>query len=231
MNDEKYYRFSQDEFIVMLLLAGGTGCVVGLSDEKVDSVGLAEALAELFSEGWVKREGDEFVPDGEGRLFYEISAASHTLLLSAPPQFGRTAMCYVCAGHTIWTCELMVDGCRLKKRSMAEFCQWLIASGMLEPPAMRAEDIRELEDLYTEDGQAVDSECLLRLEMYEIGGKLGGEYNVIRAGGVTLIRYVDGNTVNVRFYTQESLNQMLKDAFSCSQEVVGPSPAADGGII
>ena len=208
---EKYYIFSQSEFLAMLLLAGGAGSTVGMSEEPVNAETLAEALTGLFTRGFITREGETFKPTGEGELFFEISRSKHTVVISAPA--GRTAVCYV-GTESIWVCELMTQGLRVKEWTRDGLAGWLIDAGLIGSPMLRDDDVGEMRALHDDAVTSGPQERILSLERYENGGELLGQYEIVRTGTVTSVIFKAGDEETRGFYTQEELERILDAAFS-----------------
>lgn len=208
---EKYYIFSQSEFLAMLLLAGGAESTVGMLEETVNAETLAEAFTKLFARGLIKREGETLSPAGEGELFFEISRAKRAVVLSSP--IGRTVVCYV-RPKSIWACELMTQGLRVKEWTPKGLAVWLVDSGLLEPPTLRDEDAGELDAFCDDAAPSAQQEKLLTLERYENGGKLLEQYEIVRIGMVTSIVFKAGDEETVKPYTMEGQERLLNVVFS-----------------
>lgn len=212
MRDERSLYFSPAEFMVLLELAGGPACSL-LSDGAVpEDAALTAAFAAVFRRGLIQREGDGFVLSPSGKMFDEIRNAPWAVYISGGS--GGETLCYW-AEHFVCLVELadviVTTQYRLRRLDRAELGQWLFDSGLLEPPVLTAEDVRELEFLPENGQDSAVIQPLLQLEKHVNGGPAVEVCQVYKRRGH--MRISRSGRKQDAYYTQESLSDMLAECF------------------
>lgn len=210
MREEKYYIFSQNEFLLLLLLAGGESCTVGFCVEETDKGEVAAALTELFSRGLIRRAVEGFAPDGDGELFLEIAVSKYAMFLVAP--MGRTAIAYV-SSDGMWVCEPIHEGVRMKKWDRRELAKWLLDVGFIEKPFIKDEDVNDLNRFVADEIDSFESTRLFMVERYINGGGLLQIIEIVRYGPVNIIHYKKDDEESFEPYTEEALGRMIEVLF------------------
>lgn len=207
---EELFRFSKGEFLIMLALAGGMKCTVGVSAPELDEASFIKTLAELLNRGMLRREGDGFRPDGDGAMFYDMAGAGTVTVISMFRPEDRTAVCYN-GEKRILMAEMLCDGYRVRELNAAGLEQWLFDSEAVDPPRLRDEDAGELSALLAQMEDIPEDNCFLRFEKYINGGGLLEKYELISAGGVVAQR--ESGSESLILCTKESLSKMIAECF------------------
>lgn len=209
MKDERILYFSPAEFLILLELAKGPACSLLSDGAELEDDALAESFTTLFQRGLIQRDGDGFALSGMGRLFDKIRIAPWAVYIS--DRTGNTALCYrmedglclVELADVIVTTQY-----RLRQLDRADLEQWLFDSGLLEPPMLTDEDVREFEMLL-EPPERSNVQLLLHLEKHVNGGAIDEVYEVCKYKSHWRIYRNNEDT----YYTQETLSDMLTDCF------------------
>lgn len=209
--------FSEEEFAVMMELAGGKEYTLFLTQRELDNRRLTEAFVSLFQRGLLFKAGDTFVPSEKGAFFHELRNASHVVLLRKEAPEPRTLLCYA-QEETLWNTEVL-DGSpreryRLSMRRSREMAKWLFETGFLPRPLLKDEDTKELKLLFADElSRDPEGGAIARIQRYSGGGVLQREYALHSGRAGQLLRESDSKKTEIRFYTKETLDEMLRHCF------------------
>ena len=213
MMDNALYRFTHAEFFVMLTMAGAGNCTVYIPEAEPNDAALIQAMTSLYRRGMLRREGDRFVPDGAGALFSSLREVKCVAQLFSAPR-KRSAVCYLLQNH-LWMTELLRDGCRIQKLRREEMYTWLLDAGILKPPSLTSLDLPEMTELYSDELEHPQGECLLRIEKRRNGeGGLIREYQVLRGPGIEILLTSDGISDRAEFCSKDTLAGFISECFS-----------------
>ena len=214
MKEGELLYFTQAELEIMLDLSGGASHTLYRAGPPPDDDALTCAFSSLYRRGFLTRRECSLLPTERGGFFRDMGAAPLAVALSARYPRKSAALCYA-GGETLWLCEsvrtVISEQVRLRQIRRENLETWLYDAGILEPPFLTLEDVRELSEM--ERKAASDDAARLRLEKYENGGELLGVYEVLSGDGLPLLRVWEGDGETEELYTAETLRGMLARCF------------------
>ena len=213
----KLSYFTPAEFITLLDLAGdGPYSAARGGFPEPDDGQIRLALASLFNRGLLVRTAWGLTLGPAGQPFSAMRSAQDVVLIRDPTESRCAAACYL-AGNVLWLTELVNNVLALCYRvwqlAPGEAGDWLLDSGLLEPPLLTQDDTPELEDLFQDVLEEPCGRTILRLERYRNGGALQFVYEVRACKGAPVVVRWEGMDIRTEFYTKEALSAMLAECF------------------
>lgn len=217
MNKGMLLYFSEEEFALMMDLAGGQEYSLFLSNPIPDTRRLTEAFIRLFQRGLLTRTHDTFELSEKGAFFHEIRESTHIVLLKNLVQEEKTILCYVHGKH-LWLAELFggnpAERYRIGLYHPRDLAGRLLESGFLPNPKLLEEDTTELKLLFEDDlEQAPDGNEIVQIEKYSHTGKLLRKYLLYRANVGVLMQTTSAKHSQTQIYTKEALREILHQCF------------------
>lgn len=218
MKEGELLYFSEEEFALLMELAGGNDYTLFLSMPELDNQRLTAAMISLFHRGLLSRTGDELVLSKESAYFHEIRNAAHVLLLRGSIAEERTLLCYVCPPEKIWLAELCsgkpADRYRLSLRQSGRMLRWLFDVDILPRPRLRDADAEELRLLLEEDNDWIPNEDpAVKIIKSSCGGRTLREYALYSGTVWRLLQTGEDGVSEARLYTREALNELAQQCF------------------
>ena len=217
MKEGELLYFSEEEFALMLELAGSNEYSLFLTASELDEQHLIEAFVSLFQRGLLVREKDSFLPSGEGAFFSQIRSSSHIILIRAFSPEDRTLLCYVYK-NTLWIAELQngipSERYRLRMLSSKDAASWISDMDILPQPMLLEEDTTEFKLIFPDDlNPESDDEAMVQITKYTGSGVCLCEYSLYSGPIGPLLRISNGENSQVYIYTQEKRTEILSDCF------------------
>lgn len=210
-------HFSNEEFALMMELAGGNEYALFLAGEEMDDRLLTEAFISLFQRGLLVRKEGGFELSENGAFFREIRKASHVVMIQSNLSVQRTVLLYVNRGD-VWTVEIQPgysgEQIRLSLRNACKMGEWLLDAGILPSPLLDEEDVKELGSIMEDELESmVENEAVVTISKYTTTGVQVKEYALHIKGADRLLRMSEEENFMVCIYTWEMLSKMLSQCF------------------
>ena len=209
--------FSEEEFAVMMELAGGNEYSLFLTEPELDDRRLSEAFIRLFQRGLIVRNAQSVELSDAGMFFRRIRNAHHSVLFRAAYPEQRTYMIYV-QEKQLWIAEIQTgspyERYRLRMMSPGEMEKWLIDTRNLPQPILMEQDTPELLNIYGNDLEwKEDENVLVQIRLQKSDGSVLREYFLSSGRVGQILQEKNGDSTSVRIYTQESMREMLRKCF------------------
>lgn len=214
MKEGESLYFTQAELEIMLDLSSGAAHTLYRVGPPPDDDALTRAFASLYRRGFLTRQNQSLLPTQRGGFFREMGTAPLAVTLTARYLRSSASLCYG-GGDTLWLCEsvstAISEQIRLRQFRRENLEAWLYDAGILDPPFLSLEDVRELPEVAAQ--KTSGDFVRLRLEKYKNGGELLGVYEALSGSGLPSLRLREGDEESAELYTKEGLRNMLARCF------------------
>ena len=209
--------FSEEEFAVMMELAGGNEYSLFLTEPDLDDRRLSEAFIRLYQRKLIVRNAKSVELSEAGRFFRGIRNAPYSVFLQSEYPELRTYMIYV-QEEQLWVAEIQngspYERYRLRMLAPEQLENWLIDSGSLPPPVLLEEDTPELRSILGSRLEWKEEDNILAsIKKQQNGGPVLLEYTLMSGRIGQILQEKRGDSTSLRIYTLEALREMLHQCF------------------
>ena len=217
MNENILLYFSEEEFALMMELAGGKEYSLFLTEPKLDERSLSAALVRLYRRGLLLRAGDSFILSESGAFFRELRNAARIVLFRAEYPEQKTVLFYA-SDQSCWAAELQNgsrdERYRIRTMSVNEIRSWLLDMRILPMPQLEEADTAEIRAILRGELERIpdiSADVTICIQDHDCGA--WQRYELYSEPEDLLVcERADGKR-DVRLYTREAFRDMLQQCF------------------